>query len=105
MHGAAAVGTVDVYVTAADAFTVADVEGGMAGRPLVPDFEFGEITGYVPVAEGNYDVRVLDQASGTVVINVEGASLSNGDVVTAIAYGPDESDNDPATADLMLLTN
>jgi hypothetical protein len=105
VHGAAAVGTVDVYVTAAGAFTVADVEGGTAGMPLVPDFEFGQITDYVPVAEGSYDVRVLDQASGTVVIDVPGAMLDNGDVVTAIAYGPDESDNDPATAGLMLLTN
>jgi len=59
----------------------------------------------VAVPEGSYDVRVLDQASGTVVIDFPGATLDNGDVITAIAYGPDESDNDPATAGLMLLTN
>ncbi|WP_455196672.1 DUF4397 domain-containing protein [Kaarinaea lacus] len=105
VHGAAAVGTVDVYVTAAGDFTVADVEGGMAGMPLVPDFEFGAITDYVAVEQGVYDIRVVDQVSGTVVIDFENADLSNGDVVTAIAYGPDESDNDPATAGLMLLTN
>lgn len=105
VHGAAAVGTVDVYVTAAGDFSVADVEGGMAGMPLLPDFEFGKISDYVAVAEGSYDIRVVDQASHTVVINVEGAPVSNGSVITAIAYGPDEADNDPATAGLMLLTN
>ena len=40
-----------------------------------------------------------------VAINVEGALLSNGSVVTAIAYGPDEADNNPAAPGLMLLTN
>jgi hypothetical protein len=71
----------------------------------VPDFEFGKVTDYVPVPEGSYDVRIVDQASNTVVINVEGATLSNGDVITAIAYGPDESDGVPAAPGLLLLTN
>jgi hypothetical protein len=105
VHGAAAVGTVDVYVTPAGDFSVADVEFGQAGDPLVPDFEFGKVTDYVPVPEGSYDVRIVDQASNTVVINVEGATLSNGDVITAIAYGPDESDGVPAAPGLLLLTN
>lgn len=105
IHGAAAVGTVDVYVTKAGDFSVADVEGGMAGVPLVPNFDFGQITDYVSVAEGSYDIRVVDQMSGSVAINVEGRQLNKGDVITAIAYGPDEADNDPNAAGLMLLTN
>jgi hypothetical protein len=105
VHGAAAVGTVDVYVTPAGQYSVADVAFGQAGSPLVPDFEFGKVTDYVPVPAGSYDVRIVDQTSSTVVINLEGASLSNGDVVTAIAYGPDETDGNPNAAGLLLLSN
>ena len=43
VHGAAAVGTVDVYVTVAGNFSTAEVEAGMAGSPLVPDFDFGDL--------------------------------------------------------------
>jgi hypothetical protein len=105
VHGAAAVGTVDVYITPATDFSVTDVEAGNAGSPLVPNFEFAKVTDYVAVPEGTYDVRILDQATHRVVINLEGAFLANGSVVTAIAYGPDESDGDPATPGLLLLSN
>ena len=103
VHGAAAVGPVDVYVTAAGDFTAQDVLDGNAGAPLLSNFAFAEVSDYVAVAEGSYDVRVV--SGGVVAINVEGASLSNGDVITAIAYGPDEVDNDPAAAGLLLLSN
>ena len=105
VHGAAAVGTVDVYITPAGDYSVADVEFGQAGEPLVPDFDFGQVTEYVPVPAGSYDVRIYDQTSRTMVNNVEGASLRNGDVITAIAYGPDESDGNPSAPGLLLLTN
>ena len=102
-HAAPAAGTVDVYVTAAGEFSVADVEGMMAGDPLLADFEYGTITDYVTVAPGSYDIRVV--AGGMVAINVEGFALDGGTVGTIIARGPAEPSGDPADFGVIVLTN
>ena len=105
VHAAPAAGDVHVYVTPAGAFSVADIEAGLAGDPLLADFAFADITDYVAVPPGGYDVRVVPVASGTVAINAEGVGLDAGLVVTVVARGPDESDGDPSDFGLVLLTN
>jgi hypothetical protein len=105
VHAAPAAGDVHVYVTPAGAFSVADIEAGLAGDPLLADFAFADITDYVAVPPGGYDVRVVPVASGAVAINAEGVGLDAGLVATVVARGPDESDDDPADFGLVLLTN
>ena len=103
IHAAPAAGTVQVYVTPAGAFTVMDVESGMAGDPLLPAFAFADITGDVPVAPANYDIRVV--AGGVVAINVENFNLAAGSVSTLIAYGPNEPAGAPTDFGVIVLTN
>jgi len=103
MHAAPAAGTVQVYVTSAGDFSVAEVESGMAGDPLLPNFAFADITGTVPVAPGNYDIRVV--AGGSAAINVENFNLAAGSVSTVIARGPNEPAGVPTDFGLVVLTN
>ena len=102
VHAAPLAGTVDVFVTAAGQFSVADVAGGLAGTPLLDDFMYADITDYVAVAPGNYDIRVV--ASGTVAINVENANLAAGSVSTVIAREPIDSGT-PDDFNVILLSN
>ena len=102
IHAAPAAGTVDVYVTAAGDFTTSDVENGLAGTPLLPNFEYRDIEGYVAVAPGNYDIRVV--AGGTIAINVENFNLAAGSVSSIIAREPIDSGS-PADFNVVLLTN
>jgi hypothetical protein len=96
---------VDVYVTPAGDVSVADITGGSAGNPAVADLDFRTITDYLALDPGDYDIRVLDQASNTVIIDATGVTLSGGDVITAIARQADGVDGDPAEPGLLLLTN
>ena len=102
VHGAPMAGSVDVFVTAAGEFTTADVENGNAGAPLLDDFTFGEITDYVNVAPGNYDIRVI--AGGSTAINVENFNLAAGSVSTVIARQPIDSGT-PSDFNVVVLTN
>ncbi|MBN8429564.1 DUF4397 domain-containing protein [Microbulbifer salipaludis] len=103
IHGAPAAGAVDVFVTPAGEFTAADVEGGLAGAPLLDDFAFGDITDYVTVAPGAYDIRVV--AGGVAAINVENFELGGGVVANVLAYGPSEQGGDVADFGVVVLTN
>jgi hypothetical protein len=103
IHAAPAAGTVQVYVTPAGDFSVVDVESGMAGDPLLPNFAFADITGVVPVAPGNYDIRVV--AGGSAAINVENYNLAAGSISTIIARGPNEPAGVPSDFGVVLLTN
>ncbi len=103
IHAAPAAGIVQVYVTSAGDFSVADVENGLADPPLLPSFDFGDITGDVAVAAGNYDIRVV--AGGTVAINVENFNLAAGSVSSIIARGPIEPSGIPSDFGVVVLTN
>ena len=92
VHAAPGAGTVNVYVTPAGQFTKEDVENGLAGKPLLENFEFGAITDYVAVPPDNYDIRVVPLSLGIAAINVEGASLPAGVVATVIARQPNDAD-------------
>lgn len=102
-HAAPAAGDVDVFVTAAGAFSAAEVAAGLAGDPLLADFAFGTITDYVAVAPGSYDIRVV--AGGAVAINIEGLAITGGDVLHAIARGPSEPSGAPSDFGVILLSN
>lgn len=102
-HAAPAAGTVDVFITAAGSYTTAEVEAGFAGTPLLDEFAFGDITDYVAVAPGAYDIRVL--AGGVTAINLEGVAVSGGDVLHAIARGPSEPSGTPSDFGVILLSN
>ncbi len=102
IHAAPAAGAVDVYVTAAGAFTTSDVENGLAGAPLLDDFEYAAITDYVAVAPGDYDIRVV--AGGTTAINVENFNLAAGSVSSIIARQPNGTGT-PGDFGVILLTN
>lgn len=103
VHAAPAAGTVDVYVTAAGMYSTAEVESGMAGAPLLDDFEYAAITDYVAVAPGDYDIRVV--AGGVTAINIEGFTLAGGTVASVIARGPTESSTGPTDFGVIVLTN
>jgi hypothetical protein len=103
IHAAPAAGVVQVYVTGAGEFSVTDIEAGIAGDPLLPDFAFGDITDDVAVPPGNYDVRVV--AGGAVAINVENFNLAAGSVSTIIARGPNEPAGVPNDFGVVVLTN
>ncbi|MGD2053066.1 MAG: DUF4397 domain-containing protein [Gammaproteobacteria bacterium] len=108
VHGAPAAGTVSVYVTPAGDFSKDDVENGLAGEPLLQNFEFGSITDYVAVPPGDYDIRVVPDALGVAAINVEGATLPAGVVATVIARQPNDPGSPSGTPDdfgLIVLTN
>jgi hypothetical protein len=102
IHGAPAAGIVDVYVTTAGTYTASDVENGLAGAPLLKDFNFADISEYVAVVPGDYDVRVL--AGGSVAINVENFTLAAGSVSTVIARGPIDA-GAPTDFNVVVLTN
>ena len=103
IHAAPAAGTVEVYVTPAGAFTIGDVENGLAGAPLLPNFAFGDITDDVAVAPADYDIRVV--AGGAVAINVENFNLAAGSVSNIIARGPIEPTGSPDDFGVVVLTN
>lgn len=106
VHGAPLAGTVDVFVTPAGTYTKEQVESGMAGEPLLDDFTFGTITDYVPVAPGDYDIRVVtDGGMGTAAINVEGFTLTKGSVSTVIAREPISGGGTPDDFNLIVLGN
>ena len=103
VHAAPLAGLVDVFVTPSKKnFHPDDLLSGKAGKPLLKNFPFGDITGYVPLKPGNYDIRVV--AGGAVAIDIEDFSLDAGLVATVIARQPD-GDNDPADFGVVVLTN
>ncbi|NNL07159.1 MAG: DUF4397 domain-containing protein [Gammaproteobacteria bacterium] len=109
VHGAPAAGTVNVYVTPAGEFSKEDVENGLAGKPLLENFEFGDITDYVAVPPDNYDIRVVPLSLGVAAINVEDQPLAEGVVATVIARQPNDPaalpDVEPTDFSVILLTN
>ncbi|MEH6557504.1 MAG: DUF4397 domain-containing protein [Oceanicoccus sp.] len=103
IHAAPAAGDVDVFVTAAGEYSTAEVEAGMAGDPLLNAFSFGTVTGFVNIAPGDYDIRVL--AGGSTAINVEGFTLAAGGLTSVIARGPEEMSGTLADFGVLVVTN
>ena len=107
IHAAPAAGTVDVYVTPSKKedggdFSVDEIIKGKAGHPLLKDFNFGDITEYVALKPGMYDIRVI--AGNAAAINVEDFELHEGLVGTIIARQADGV-GDPEPFGAVVLTN
>ena len=85
VHGSPTAGSVDIYVTAPDA----DISNVTPAFSAVP---FKAETGYVALAEGDYQVRVTATGSKDAVIDTGTLSLNAGGVYTAVARDatPDE---------------
>ena len=113
VHGAPAAGTVNVYVTPAGEYTKEEIEaaynsGDDSIKPLLENFNFGDITDYVPVPPGDYDIRVIPFALGIAAINEEDQELAAGLVATVIARQPNDvgaPSGTPTDFGLVLLTN
>ena len=78
VHLAAGAPAVDIYVT--------EVGAGIVGAtPAVTDFEFKDETGYVQLAEGQYDVTVTLAGTDAIAIGPATIDVVTGGVYTALA--------------------
>lgn len=95
IHAASLAGTVAVFVTpTADAVTVNSIEVGDVD-PTLAAFEYQQVTPYLRLAPGNYDVRVGVPVAGdnySVAIDLANVQLDGGDVVTLVASNPGGGD-------------
>jgi hypothetical protein len=82
VHGSPTAGSVDIYVTAPNA----DITGSEPAFSSVP---FKADTGYLALAEGDYQVRVTPTGSKTAVIDTGTISVNAGGVYTAVARDAD----------------
>lgn len=78
IHGAPTAGLVDIYVTAPGA----ELAGG---APALSGVDFGDVSPYLEVPAGDYQVRVTPFGSTTVVIDTGTLTLASGQVRTGIA--------------------
>lgn len=76
VHGAVNAGLVDVYVTGPDD----ELEA-----PLLEDFDFKDVTGYLTIPSGTYRVRVTPAGTTDVVIDTGALDLPANTVLTVIA--------------------
>jgi hypothetical protein len=105
LHAAPAAGLVDVYVTpSTENYTVAELVNGDAGPPLLANFAFGDLTPYVPLPPGDYDIRIFQIGAALPAIDIEDFTLAPGLVATVIARQPD-GDGNPNDFNLVVLTN
>ena len=69
--------TVDVYLVAPDA--------GVTGDPVLSDVAFGDNSGFLQIAPGDYDVIVTANGETDPLIVPVSVTLAAGDVITAVA--------------------
>jgi hypothetical protein len=93
IHGAPSAPAVDVYVTAPGA----DIA---AATPALSGVLFGDVSDYLEVPAGSYQVRVTPAGTKTVVIDSGTLTLASGEIRTAIAV---DAPGSGAPFDLLLL--
>lgn len=91
IHGAVEAQVVDVYlIPTADTGAVDTMIGN--AEPVEDDFEYGESTGYLPVAQGDYVIFVTD-TDGNELFKSGSVTLAAGGIYTAVA----RLNNDPGS--------
>ena len=106
IHAASVAGTVDVYVAPTGVIVAADFINGnviVDDYLAVPNFAVGDVTDYLSLDEGNYDVFVV-VGGDTVAIEAINVALDKGDIYTLIATNPDV-DEGFAEAGFMILVD
>lgn len=78
IHGAPSAPAVDVYVTAPGADLA-------TATPTLAGVEFGDVSDYLDVPAGDYQVRVTPAGTKTVAIDSDALTLAGGQVRTVIA--------------------
>ncbi|SFR67332.1 protein of unknown function [Marinobacter daqiaonensis] len=91
VHGATAAGNVDVYLLPGDQTAIGNAS------PTLEDVPFKAVTGYLPVPQGTYNLRITD-TDGNIAISADGVALDNGGVYTVIAR-----DGQPTLTDFGLI--
>jgi hypothetical protein len=61
------------------------------GTPILENVDFGDVTGYIPLEAGNYDLIITTPGGGTPLIDPEPFDFPAGMIVSAFATG--DSDN------------
>ena len=78
IHGAPSAGLVDIYVTAPGADLA-------LATPALTAVDFGDVSPYIEVPAGDYQVRVAPTGTQSVVIDTGALSLAAGQIRTGIA--------------------
>jgi outer membrane murein-binding lipoprotein Lpp len=99
IHGAVEAPIVNVYAIPTAETGAGDTQIGNA-MPLRGNFEYGESTGYLSVAEGDYVIFITDP-DGNELFKSNNVSLINGGVYTAVAR---LNDNQTQGADVAAVT-
>ena len=99
IHGAIEAPTVDVFLVPTDPGGAAATLIGNA-TPALDDFEYGQSSGYISVAEGNYVVFITSPDGATEYFKSGNLTLENNGVYTAIAR-LNENPDSVATVTLM----
>jgi hypothetical protein len=99
IHGAVEAPTVDVFLVPTDAGGTGSTLIGNS-MPALDDFTFGESSGYVGVAAGDYVVFITSEDGATELYKSPSLSLEAGGVYTAVAR-LNESQDSVATVTLL----
>ncbi|MEE4249544.1 MAG: DUF4397 domain-containing protein [Alcanivoracaceae bacterium] len=97
IHAASLAGTVTVFVTPAGNVDLEKIEKGDEKNPALPVLEYQQVTPYLRLSPGSYDVRVAVPVPGNnydVTIDLTNVALAGGDVVTLVASNPGGGDPD-----------
>jgi hypothetical protein len=57
------------------------------GTPVLPDVDYGQVSGFVPLAAGTYDLVITTPGGGTVLIDPAPVNLADGAILSAFATG------------------
>ncbi len=57
------------------------------GTVVADDVTFGDVTGYIPLAAGEYDLKITTPDGATTLIDPAPVTFNEGDIVTAFATG------------------
>ncbi len=57
------------------------------GTPVLTNVAYGDVTGYIPLPAGTYDLKITTPGGAVTLIDLEPVTFAAGDIVTAFATG------------------